>query len=72
MGDWGAKSGFFHKFEQKSSPCVLIKVHKQPQFTCQADTVADTSLTPSLILIVHPSGAVHSIVDCHEFTGSQK
>ena len=24
--------------EQKSSQCVFIEVHKQPQFTCQAKT----------------------------------
>ena len=38
----------------RKAAVVFIKVHKQPQFTCQADTVID------------------SIVDCHEFTGSQK
>ena len=34
--------------------------------------VTDSSLTPSVALLVHPSRTVHSIVDCHEFTWSQK
>ena len=49
-GGWGAIGGFFHTFEQKSSHFVLIEVHRQPQFTCQAGTVADNSLTPSVAL----------------------
>ena len=71
-GGWGAEGRFFHTFEHKSSHCVFLDVHKQPVFTCQADTVADSSLTPSVALLVHPSGIVPSIVDCHEVTGSQK
>ena len=72
VGGWGAESGYLHTFDLKSSHCVFIEVLKQPQFTCQADMVTDSSLTPSLALLVHPSGTAHSIVDCHEFTGSQK
>ena len=71
-GGWGAIGGFFHTFEQKSSHCVFIEVHRQPQFTFQAGTVADGSLIPSVALLVHPRGTTHSIVDCYEFTGSQK
>ena len=67
---WVAVGGFFHTFEQKSSHCVFIEVHRQPQFTCQAGTVADGSLIPSVA--VRPRGTAHSIVDFHEFTGSQK
>ena len=73
-GQWGrmgAVDEFFHTFEQISSHCVFIKVHRQPQFTCQADTVADSSLTAGVALLVCPRGTTHSIVDCHEFTGSQ-
>ena len=33
--------------------------------------VADSSLTPSVALLVRPRGTTHSIVDCREFTGSQ-
>ena len=51
---------------------MFIEVHKQPQFTCQVDTVAGSSLTPSVALLVYPSGTAHSIVDCHEFTESKK
>ena len=75
VGDWdgwGVEGGFFHTFEQKSSHCVFIKVHRQPKSTCQAGTVADSSLIPSVALLVYPRGTTHSIVDCHEFTGSQK
>ena len=71
-GGWGAKGGFFHTFEQKSSHCVFIEVHKHPQFTCQADTAADSSLTLSVALLMHPRGTTHSLVDCHELTASQK
>ena len=61
------KGRFFHTFELKSSYCVFTEVHKQPQFTCQADTVAGSSLTPIVTLLIHPSGTANSIVDCHEF-----
>ena len=71
-GGWGAVGRLFHTFEQKSSHCVFIEVHRHPQFTCQAGTVADGSLIPSVALLVHPRGTTHSIVDCHEFTGPQK
>ena len=71
-GGWGAKGGYFHTFEQTSSHCVFIEEHGQPQFTCQVDTVADSSLTPIVALLVHPTGSTHSIVDRYEFTGSQK
>ena len=71
-GRWGAKGGFFHIFDWKSSHCVSIGVHKQPQFTCQADMVTGSSLTPSVALLVRPSGTAHPIVDLHEFIGSQK
>ena len=30
--------------------------------TCQADTVTGSSLTPSVALLVHPSGTAHSIL----------
>ena len=72
VGRWGAVGGLFHTFEQKSSHCVFIEVHRHPQFTCQAGTVADGSLIPSVALLMRPRGTTHSIVDCHEFTGSQK
>ena len=71
-GRWGAEGGFFHTFDWKSSHCVSTEAHKHSQFTCQANTVTSSSLTPSVALLVHPSGTAHSIVDCHEFTGSQK
>ena len=72
VGGWGAKGGLFRTFEQKSSHGVLIEVHRQPQLTCQAGTVTDSSLTASVALLVRPRGTTLSIVDCHEFTGSQK
>ena len=57
---------------EKQLLCVHWSTHKQQQFTCQADTIAKSSLTPSVALLVHSSGTVHSIVDCHVLTGSQK
>ena len=75
MGDggrWGAEGGFLHTFDWKSNHCVSIEVHRQPQFTFQVYTVTGSSLTPSVALLVHPSGTAHYIVDCHEFTGSKK
>ena len=56
---------------------MLIKVHRQPQFICSGDTVADSSqfdtkcglisikATLGVRSLVHPSGTthVHSIVD---------
>ena len=47
--------------------CERVKVHKQPQFTFQAETVADSSLTPNVALLVHPKGSLYSTVDCDEF-----
>ena len=72
-GGWGAEGGLFHTciLAEKHSHCVFIEVHKQPQFTCLANTVADSSSTPSVALLVCLSGAVHSIVDCPEFTTAQ-
>ena len=53
---------------------VLIGVHKQPRFPCNcyADTITDSSLTPSVSLLVRPSGTIHSTVDSHELTELQK
>ena len=72
VGGWGAVGGFFHTFEQKSSHCMFIEEHRQPQFIYQAGTVADSSLTPSVASLVCPRGTTHSTMDCHEFTGSQE
>ena len=67
-GSWGAKGGFFHTLEQKSSHCVLMEVQKGAQYTCQAEKVIGSSFTPSVALLVHPSGIIHPIITCH---GSQ-
>ena len=50
------------------SRCVFNEAQKQPQCTRQDKTVAGSSLTPHAALLVHPSGTIHPIVDCHEFT----
>ena len=49
--------GLFHIFEQKSMNCVFIEVHRQPQFTCHADS----SLTPSVTLLAHSSGTAYRL-----------
>ena len=74
--EWGVGVGWEPKvghttLEQKSKHCVTIEVHKTAtcmQFACQADTVACKSLTLSIALLVHPSGTVHSIVDCNSLS----
>ena len=68
---WEPKAGSSIHLTRKAA-IVFIEEHQQPQFTCQADTLAGSSLTPSVALLAHPSGIAHSIVDCHEFNGSQK
>ena len=37
---------------------MFIEVHRYSQFTCQAGTGAESSLTPSVALLVHPSAEV--------------
>ena len=53
-GSWGAKGRFYHSLKQKSSHYVFTEAHKQPQVTCQAETVVSNSWTPSVALIYHP------------------
>ena len=76
MGGWEGgrelKAGSFIRLNRKAAIDVSIEVHKQPHFTCQANTVAGSSLTPSAELLVHPNGTVYSIVNCHKFKASQK
>ena len=57
-GGWGDEGGLLQTLVQKSSHCVFIEVHRQQQFTCQAATVADSSFTPSLALLVRPRGTI--------------
>ena len=66
------EGGLNHPLAQGKSRCVFNKAQKQPQCTCQDKTVAGSSLTPHAALLVHPSGTIHPIVDCHEFTWSDK
>ena len=59
-----------HTLEQKSSHYELIEVQKGLQCICQAKTVIGSSITPTVALLVHISGIIHPILDCHEFTRS--
>ena len=52
--------------------CLLKCIDNHSSSAMQAGTVAGSSLTPSVALLVHPKGTTHSTVDCHEFTRSQK
>ena len=62
------KVGSYIHLNRKAAIVCSLKCH-----SCQANVVTDSSLTPSVSsLISAPHGTVHSIVDCHEFTGSQK
>ena len=47
-----------------------MEVQKGAQCTCQAEKVVGSSFTPSVILLVHPSGTVHPTVDCHGLQGN--
>ena len=69
-GGWEAKGGLNHPWAQGQSHCVFSKMQKQPQCTCQAKTVAGSSLTPHAL--VRPSSTRYPTVDRHEFTGSEK
>ena len=71
-GGWEAEGGLNHLPAQGKSRCVLSKAQKQSQCTCQDKTVTGSSLTPHATLLVHPSGTIHPVVDCYEFTWSDK
>ena len=71
-GGWEAKGGLKHPLAQRKSRCELSEAQKQPQRTCQDQTVVGSSLTPHAALLVHPSGTIHPAVDRHEFTWSDK
>ena len=51
---------------QEQSHCVFSKTQKQPQCTCQAKTVAGSSLIPHVDLLVHPSGTIWTVMDACE------
>ena len=71
-GGWEAEGGLNHPLTQGKSRCVFNKAQKQPLCTCQDKTVSGSSLTSHAGLLVHPSGTIHPVVDCHEFTWSDK
>ena len=71
-GGWKAEGGLNHSLAQGKSLCVFSKTQKQPQCTCRDKTVVGSSLTPHAALLVRPSGTIHPVVDCHEFTWSDK
>ena len=71
-GGWEAEGGLNHPLAQGRSCCVFNKAQKQPQCTCQDKTVIGSSLTSHAALLVQPSGTIHPVVDCHEFTWSDK
>ena len=69
---WEAEGGFYHPSVQRQTRFVFNQAQKQPQCTCQAKTVVGSSLTLHAALLVLHSGTVYSVVDHHEFTGSEK
>ena len=71
-GGWETEGGLNHPLPHKKSCCVFNKAQKQSQCTCQDKTVIGSSLIPHAALLVHPSGTMHPIMDCHEFTLSDK
>ena len=62
-GGWEAEGGINHSWAQGLSHCVFSKTQKQPQHTCQAKVVADSSLTPHAALLMHPSGTIWTDMD---------
>ena len=60
---WKAEGGLNHPWAQGQSHCVFSKTQKQPQCTCQAKTVAGSSLTPYADLLVCPSGTIWTVMD---------
>ena len=69
---WEAEGRLNHPLAQGKSRCVFNKAQKQPQCTCQDKMVVGSNLTPHAALLVLPSGTIHPVVDCHEFTWSDK
>ena len=72
---WKPKVGYtIHQHRDRAMHCVFSKAHaeKQPQCICQAWTVVGSSLTPHAALLVRPSGTIQPVVDCHEFTWSER
>ena len=61
----GAEDRLNHPLAQEQSHCVFSKTQKQPQCTCQAKTVAGSSLTPHAALLVHPSGHIWTVMNLH-------
>ena len=59
----------------KAAIVCLLKYRKGPVYLSgrYGSSVVDSTLTPSvaLLVFVHPSGSVYSIVNCHGFTRSQ-
>ena len=52
------KAGSSIHLSRKAAIVYSLKLcKKQPQFTCQAVTVTDSILTPSIALLVHPNGS---------------
>ena len=62
-GGWEVEGRLNCPWAQGQSHCVFNKTQKQPQCTCQAKTVAGSSLTPHAALLVHPSGTIWIIMD---------
>ena len=58
-------------YRERATVCS-VKHKKQPQCTCQDKTVVGRSLTPYAALLLCPIGAIHPVVDRHEFTWSDK
>ena len=71
-GAWEAEGRLYHPWVQRQSHCVFSKAQKQSECTCQAKTVASSSLTAHAALLACPSGTTYPAVDLYEFTGLEK
>ena len=62
-GGWEVKGRLNHPWAKGQSHFVFSKTQKQPQCTCQAQTVVGSSLTPHADLLVHPTGTIWTIMN---------
>ena len=56
---WGAEGWFFHALEQKAAIVCSWKYRKEEH---SVPVRPRSSFTPSVVLLVHPSGTVHPTV----------
>ncbi len=64
-GNWETEGGPKQPCTQRNSHCVFSKTQKQPQCTCQAQTVVGDILRPTVALLVCPSSTIRNVMDLY-------